>query len=291
MTRVLVFGGTGQLGLALQRAQLPASWEIKTLSRRDLDLERTDAIEAAIATLRPAVIINASGYTGVDKAESEPELALALNRDAPAAMARAASAIGAPLAHISTDYVFRGDKPAPYVETDARDPVSVYGVSKADGEVAVLDAHERAAIVRTSWVFSADRTNFLKTMLRLGETRDEVGVVGDQLGRPTGTDELARACIALVSRLLDGDADAAGVFHFAGAGEATWADFAEAIFTQATQHGRNRVRVKRILTAEYPTPAQRPANSRLDTSKIEALGITPAPWRDGVRQYVAQLLA
>lgn len=291
MPRILLFGASGQLGIEVSRTHVPSGWEIIPLGRDALDLERAESIAAAVEALKPAAIINAAAYTAVDRAETETALALALNRDAPAVMARAAARVSAPLVHISTDYVFRGDKPSPYVEEDPRNPINFYGRSKADGEIAVLESWERAAIVRTSWVFSAHRANFLKTMLRLGETRDDVGVVSDQLGRPTHAGDLARACVELTNRLLDGDSAAAGVFHFAGKGDATWADFADAIFTDAQSFGRGRVRVRRILTAEYPTPAARPANSRLDTAKIEALGITPAEWRDGVRASVRDLLS
>ncbi|MBX3428466.1 MAG: dTDP-4-dehydrorhamnose reductase [Hyphomonadaceae bacterium] len=288
MTRVLLFGANGQLGLALRRAKLPAGWTLKALSRADLDLSDTPAIEAAIAAFKPDSIINAAAYTAVDKAESEPKLAFALNRDAPAAMARAA--LGAPLIHISTDYVFRGDKRTPYLETDRRDPINTYGRSKAEGEIAVLEAHARATIVRTSWIFSADRANFLKTMLRLAETRDEVAVVSDQRGRPTAAHDLARACIALVEQHLAGDSHTAGLFHFAGAGETSWAEFAEAIFAEAASRGRRPVHVRRVTTGDFPTPAKRPVNSSLDTTKIEALGIAPAPWRDGAIMCLDALL-
>ncbi|MBY0569542.1 MAG: dTDP-4-dehydrorhamnose reductase [Hyphomonadaceae bacterium] len=290
MTRLLVLGSTGQLGLALQRLTLPRGWEIQTLARADLDLADTGAVETALRAARPQVVINASGYTEVDKAERYPELAFALNSLAPAAMARAAYALSAPLVHVSTDYVFNGEKNAPYLETDAVDPINVYGRSKAEGEAAVLSSIALSAVVRTSWVFSADRANFLKTMLRLGETRRDVRVVADQRGRPTPANELARICVALAERLLDGDKNACGLFHCAGAGEATWADFAEAIFSEAERYGCAPVQVQRISTAEYPTPARRPANSRLDTTKIEALGLTPMPWRDSMRDYVKQLL-
>jgi dTDP-4-dehydrorhamnose reductase len=290
VTRLLVLGSTGQLGLALQRLTLPRGWEIQTLARADLDLADTGVVETAFRAARPQVVINASGYTEVDKAERYPELAFALNSLAPAAMARAAYALSAPLVHVSTDYVFNGEKNAPYLETDAVDPINVYGRSKAEGEAAVLSSIALSAVVRTSWVFSADRANFLKTMLRLGETHRDVRVVADQRGRPTPANELARICVALAERLLDGDKNASGLFHCAGAGEATWADFAEAIFSEAERYGRPPVQVQRISTAEYPTPARRPANSRLDTTKIEALGLTPMPWRDSMRAYVEQLL-
>lgn len=291
MTRILLLGASGQLGTEVSRAKLPQGWEIVSAGRDALDLERPESVAGVIEALRPDAIINGAAYTAVDKAETETALAFVINRDAPAAMAQTAARLGAPFIHVSTDYVFAGDKPLPYVEDDPRKPINAYGRTKAEGEIAVLDAWNRAAIVRTSWLFSTHRANFLKTMLKLGETRDDVGVVSDQQGRPTHAADLAGACLALTERLLQGDGAAAGVFHFAGKGDATWADFAEAIFADAQNYGRDRVRVRRILTAEYPTPAARPANSRLDTSKIEALGIAPADWRDGVRESVRDLLA
>lgn len=291
MPRILLLGGTGQLGIEVLRAQLPRGWTLHAIGRDALDLSQSAAIAAAIEVAKPDAIINAAAYTSVDKAETEAALAFALNRDAPQTMAQTAARLDAPLIHVSTDYVFSGDKQAPYVETDPRNPTNTYGRSKAEGEVAVLEAAaSKVAIVRTSWVFSAHRSNFLKTMLRLGETRADVGVVSDQYGRPTHAGDLARACLALSERLLDGDEAAAGVFHFAGKGDATWADLAEAIFSAAQLYGRERMRVRRILTADYPTPAARPMNSRLDTSKIEALGIAPAQWRDGVSDSVRELL-
>ena len=289
--RVLVLGATGQLGLALQRTTTADGWSLQTLARTELDLTHTEAIGAAIHAARPDVIINASGYTAVDKAETEYAVALALNRDAPAAMARATLRASAVFVHVSTDYVFGGDKPAPYVETDSIAPINAYGRSKAEGEIEVRNSGARAAVLRTSWVFSAERSNFLKTMLALGETRGEVRVVSDQVGRPTGADELARACLEIAAQLLDRNSAAEGLFHFAGAGDTTWADFAELIFAEALQHGRAPVRVQRIATSEFPTLARRPANSRLETTKIENLGILPQPWLESVRTYVGQLLA
>lgn len=286
MTRVLVVGATGQLGLALQRQALPPAWQLDCLTRADVDLTNTDAIFAALSARKADAIVNASAYTAVDRAETERELAFQLNRDAPAAMAK----LGIPFVHVSTDYVFAGDKPTPYVETDERNPISVYGASKAAGEDAVFAATQRAAIVRTAWVYSPDRANFVKTMLRLGAERDEVSVVADQIGTPTSADDLAAACIALTARQLDGASDAFGVFHYAGREEATWADFAEAIFNGAQKRGRRAVGVKRITTAGYPTPAKRPANSRLDTSKIEGLGVRVRPWHEALNDCLDRLL-
>lgn len=292
MPRVLVTGAGGQLGLALARASAPAGWTLELASREKLDLAEAARVREAVEALKPAAIINAAAYTAVDKAESEPELAFAVNRDGPAALAQAAGRLDIPLVHVSTDYVFSGEKPAPYVEDDAKAPLSVYGRSKSEGEDAVLARHAHAAVLRTSWVYSPDRTNFVKTMLRLAETRDEISVVADQQGRPTAAGDLASACLAVAARLLDRDERARGVFHYAGGGDTTWAGFAEAIFAEAERHGRRAPRVKRISTAEYPTPARRPANSRLDTAKIQTvLGVQPRPWPEALNDCLGVLLA
>jgi dTDP-4-dehydrorhamnose reductase len=285
--RVVVIGAGGQLGLELMRAQPRAIG----LTRANLDLTDLEAIGDAIKALEPDVVINASGYTAVDRAESEPGAAVLLNRDAPAVLARAAADRGASFVHVSTDYVFDGAKPAPYVENDARAPINVYGRSKAEGEDAVLAAHPRSTILRTSWVYSAHRANFVKTMLRLGETREDVSVVADQYGRPTAAADLAQACLYVGRLHHEGDARASGVFHYAGVGDATWADFAEAIFVGAEARGRKLVRVNRIATADYPTPARRPINSRLDTSKIEGLGAPVREWREALDRCLDELLA
>lgn len=290
MPRILIVGWNGQLATELLRARVPSDWRIECPGLDALDLTKIGAIQGAIADLRPDAIINAAAYTAVDKAETEQDLAFALNRDGPAALATAARTMGAPLVHVSTDYVFGGDKSAPYVETDPKAPLGIYGRTKAEGEDAVLAAHVKTAILRTSWVFSAHGANFVKTMLRLGETREEVGVVSDQHGRPTAAADLAAACLAMTEKLLSGDASAQGIFHFANAGDASWADFAEAIFAGAAERGRAPVRVKPITTADYPTPAQRPANSHLNTAKIEALGLTPRPWRTALNECLDELL-
>lgn len=280
------------MGVELTRAALPSGWILSAPARDVLDLSETSAIAALIATQRPEIIINASAYNAVDKADREPDLAFAVNRDGPGALAQAAAAVGAALVHVSTDYVFGGDGNHAYLETDPKAPLSTYGRSKSEGEDAVLAACARAAIVRTSWVFSPHRANFVKTMLRLGDTRDEVGVVADQHGRPTSARDLAQACLALAQHLHERDARAEGVFHFANTGDTTWAEFAEAIFAGAAQRGRKPVRINRITTAEYPTPAQRPTNSRLDTNKISALlGAPPRLWRTALDECLDELLA
>lgn len=246
------------------------------LGRDRLDLRDPVAAETELERLRPAGVINAAAFTAVDKAESEPEEAFLLNRDGPAALARVCARIGAPLVHVSTDYLFDGTKTGPYAEDDPPAPLGVYGASKAAGEEAVQASGARAAILRTSWVYSATGANFVRTMLRLAaEGRKEVGVVADQIGRPTYAPDLAAACLAALGH--------EGIFHFAGAGEASWADFAEAIFAAAQARGLPHAAVRRISTADYPTPARRPANSVLSTAKIEAvLGLHPRPWREAL---------
>jgi dTDP-4-dehydrorhamnose reductase len=223
-------------------------------------------------------VINAAAYTAVDKAESEPEAAFCLNRDVPAALARACAEAGVPLVHFSTDYVFDGSKAAPYVETDPVNPAGVYGASKAEGEAQVLGAGGPAIVLRTSWVYSAFGTNFVRTMLRLAATREEIGVVADQIGRPTWAEDCAQGALRAVLALMEGQVRGAELFHLAGAGDASWADFAEAIFAESAARGGPSARVKRIATADYPTSARRPANSRLDCTKM--IGALDWPMRD-----------
>ena len=291
MSRVLVLGADGQLGRELRRVRVPQDITLLFAGRSEIDINSKASVDALTA-IKPDAVINAAAYTAVDKAESEPELAFAINRDAPALLAREAAKLGAPLLHISTDYVFSGEKSDLYVEGDVKQPLNVYGRSKSEGEDAVLSRHAGALILRTSWIHSPFGTNFVKTMLRLGETRDEVRVVADQVGRPTAAGDLAATCLALVARQLVGDAGAKGALHFANAGKASWADFAEAIFAETTSRGRKPVTVTRIVTADYPTPARRPANSLLDTSKIEnEFGIVPRPWRTALSECVVELLS
>jgi dTDP-4-dehydrorhamnose reductase len=276
---ILVFGRTGQVARELAKLAPGLGRAFEFVGREQLDLLRNGP-GVLIETRRPEAVINASAYTAVDRAESEPDAAFRLNRDIPGEMARACAAISAPLVHLSTDYVFGGGGEAPYGEDDALQPLGVYGRSKAEGEHEVRAAGGDAAIIRTSWVYSAFGANFLKTMLRLAGSRDEIRVVADQRGRPTWAEEVARGAWSTAERLVCGDPHATGVFHLAGGGEATWAEFAEAIFEEASRRGRPTARVVPITTAEYPTPAQRPADSRLATGKLETLlGWRPAPWR------------
>ena len=280
---ILVLGRNGQVARELAKVGAPAGHVLAFAGREEFDLGAGHDPRALIEAHSPAAVINAAAYTAVDKAESEPDAAFALNRDAPGAAARACAALGVPFVHFSTDYVFDGLKAEPYVEDDPIAPQSVYGRSKAEGEAAVTAAGGRSVILRTAWVYSAFGANFVKTMLRLAESRDELGVVDDQLGRPTWAEDCARGALHVAAAMMAGDDKARGVFHLSGAGDATWADFADAIFDLSQARGGPRPKVRRITTADYPTPARRPANSRLNCGKIrDDLGFRTRPWRDSL---------
>jgi dTDP-4-dehydrorhamnose reductase len=287
MKTLLVFGRAGQVAGELVRLNLPG-WRVAAFGRETLDLTHDD-IAAFIAKAAPDAVINAAAYTAVDKAESEAEAAYALNRDAPGKMAKACAARNIPFVHISTDYVFDGSKPEPYTEEDPIAPLGVYGASKAAGEAAVEAAQGRWAILRTSWVYGATGANFVRTMLRVGQAREEVGVVDDQHGRPTSAREVALAAVAAVQALEARDAPL-GVLHIAGGGDATWADLAEEVFVRMEKRLGKRPVLKRITTADYPTPARRPVNSRLDGPRAEALlAWKPRPWRESLAQCLDEI--
>lgn len=280
--KLLVFGSTGQV--ARELAQLAP--DAVFLSREDADLTRPEACTDAIRCHAPRAIINAAAYTAVDKAEQEKELAGLINAQAPAAMARAASEMECPLVHISTDYVFDGQGQTPWSPEDAPNPQNVYGQTKLDGEQAVTDAGVAHAILRTSWVFSPYGNNFLKTMLRLSETRNQLSVVEDQIGGPTPARAIAETCLIMAEQLRQ-DPSKSGVYHFSGAPEASWKEFARTIFGAA---GRE-VAVTGIPTSDYPTPAKRPLNSRLDCEKTCAtFGVSLPDWKAATQDIVAGLL-
>jgi dTDP-4-dehydrorhamnose reductase len=283
---ILITGGSGQVGTALQRLA-PKGWTIAAPSRETLDLGDPASVAAAVEARPWSAIISAGAYTAVDKAESEVTAAWRANALGPAALAEAAAKTGAPLIHLSTDYVFDGSKPGWYVEDDPVAPIGVYGASKEGGEQAVRTACPRHVILRTAWVVSPDGGNFLKTMLRLGKDRPALRVVDDQRGCPTSAADIAKALAAVASRLI-GDADApTGTYHFVNDGEATWCEFARSIFEDAAPLGWPRPEVEAIPTSEYPTPARRPANSRLSTAKLRAdFGVSPRPWRTASREIV-----
>ncbi len=281
--RVLVFGRTGQVATEL-RALAPAA---VFLGRAEADLGDPAACAAAIRARAPEAVINAAAWTAVDAAEEHRAEAFRVNAEAPGAMAEAAAALGIPFVQISTDYVFDGSCSAPWRPGDATGPLGVYGASKLAGEEAIRAASGTHAILRTSWVFSAHGKNFLKTMLALSETRDALTIVDDQTGGPTPARAIAAACLKIAGALA-ADPGKSGTYHFSGAPDATWADFARAIFAAT---GR-AVAVTGIPTRDYPTPAQRPLNSRLDCNATEAaFGISRPDWRAGLLDVLQDLKA
>jgi glucose-1-phosphate thymidylyltransferase len=292
--RVLVAGRGGQLATALVPAFRAAGWDAVALGRPDLDLAGpASAIAATVLRATPQLVANAAAYTAVDRAEDDPAAAMAVNRDGAGALAAAAEMCGAALLQVSTDYVFDGGKGAPYAEDDAVAPLGVYGASKLAGEQAALAANPRTAVLRTAWVCSANGQNFLRTMLRLGAERAEVGVVGDQRGAPIFCDDLAAAIVRMADALVAAEAGAPefGVFHLAGAPDTTWHGFAEAIFDGAARRGTKAPRLKAIATADYPTRAKRPADSRLGCARIHAVhGIGRPDWRAGLARALDTLV-
>lgn len=280
--KTLVFGKTGQVATALQRRA-----DVIALGRDAADLTDPAACAAAIAAHTPDVVINAAAYTAVDKAEEEEATALAINGDAPTAMAQACAALGIPFVHISTDYVFDGSGDAPWPTDAPTGPLGAYGRTKLAGEDGIRVAGGTFAILRTAWVFSETGNNFVKTMLRLAETRDALNVVNDQIGGPTDADAIAAACLEIAAQ-LSVDAAKSGTYHFAGMPHVSWADFASAIFDTAGK----TVAVTGIPASEYPTPAVRPSNSRLDCDALTATFGIPAPnWQDGLSRVIQTLKA
>lgn len=281
MIKYLITGANGQVGSQLV-AQLQSKAEILAADRDTLDITDKQAVLQAAQTFRPHFIINAAAHTAVDKAESERDLAHAINCTGAENLALAAQNVGATILHISTDYVFDGKGETHYRETDPVAPQSVYGETKLAGEIAVQAACERHIILRTAWVFNEQGGNFVKTMLRLGASRDSLGVVADQFGSPTYAGDIAAALIAICEQIHAGKTNAYGVYHFSGSPYVSWHGFAAEIFAQAVAQGvlPKAPVLNAIGTADYPTPASRPANSRLDCGKIQAaFGIEASDWR------------
>jgi dTDP-4-dehydrorhamnose reductase len=287
---ILVAGATGQLARSIAERAPRHGFRAICLGRPELDLTRPEKIAAAFADIEPSFVINAAAATAVDLAESEPDQAFAVNRDGAANLARAAHDRRLPFLHVSTDYVFDGLGGAPYAEASAVNPLGVYGRSKLEGEHAVLAAHPTAIVCRTSWVFSSWPKNFALTMLNLGAQRDEVSVVKDQFGKPTYAPDLADALLdigALVSAV--GAAEAPRILHLANAGDASWYDFAAAIFVHTRRAGLKTPKLNAISTADYPTPARRPADSRLNCSKADRLlGRSMRHWRAALEDWAGR---
>lgn len=292
--RLVVTGREGQVARSLAERARGSDIEIVLLGRPELDLAgESNSIAQAIEAARPDVIVSAAAYTQVDKAESEPDLAFAVNEAGPRALAEAASRLGVPLIHLSTDYVFDGSKTSPYVEEDQTRPTGVYGASKLAGEQAVFSEHPDSVVLRTAWVYSPFGANFVKTMLRLAGDRDEIGIVADQRGNPTSALDIADGVLKVATNLRrSADSSLRGLFHMTAAGEASWAEFAEAIFSASAQHDGPSARVRPIATADYPTPAKRPANSRLSSAKLERIhGVRLPDWHPSLNKVVTRLLS
>lgn len=290
MTRILLVGSNGQVGQELERL-LPVDQTL-SISRSQVDLARPELIRDVIRQHQPTLIINAAAHTAVDRAESEPELAKVVNAIAPVVMAEEAQKLKAELIHLSTDYVFDGQKSAPYLESDRTNPMGIYGQTKLAGEVGIAQACDRHLIFRTAWVYGTyGKSNFVKTMLRLGSDRDQVRVVADQVGSPTWAKQIAETIVKSLP-LFEQEQMMPGIYHLTSSGVASWYDFAIAIFEEARQLGwKLEVQdVVPILTSEYPTPAKRPAYSVLATQKISGiLGVHPVHWRQGLRQMLTHL--
>ncbi|MCY7384285.1 MAG: dTDP-4-dehydrorhamnose reductase [Microcoleus sp. CAN_BIN18] len=286
--KILLAGGSGQLAQELQPILLSVG-EAIAVDRTRLDLSQPESIRQAMADIQPDLVVNAGAYTAVDKAESEPELARAVNGIAPGILAEECEKLGASLIHFSTDYVFDGSKSSAYLETDSTNPLGIYGKSKLAGEEAIRQAGSRHIIIRTAWVYgNCGKGNFVKTMLRLGKEREEIRVVADQIGSPSWTADLAAATAHIIPGIGLEDF---GTYHYTNSGVCSWYDFAIAIFEEAEKLGFP-LKVQRVIpitTVEYPTPAKRPAFSVLSTVKISALlGTYPPHWRQGLRQMLAR---
>lgn len=291
-SKILVIGRIGQVGHELAHGNWPAGFTVDFVERPQLDLTRPHEAQQIVAAARPDIVVNAAAYTAVDAAESDRDTAFAVNRNGPAALAEICREIGAALVHFSTDYVYDGRKTGAWVETDPIAPLSVYGASKAEGDAAIAARLDRHVILRTSWVYSSIGHNFVKTMLRLGAERDRLGIVDDQHGSPTAAADIAAATIAVCAALAGGKEDGYGVFHFCGGGTTTWHGFAREIFRGAAARGLRTPRiVEPIATAAYPTPAERPGNSRLDCGKLARVyGIAAPPWQESLSAMLDELI-
>lgn len=286
--KVLITGAAGQLARCILDRISP-EWTVLALSSSELDVSDYDQVHSVVSRLNPDIIINTAAYTAVDKAEGEPEKAANVNTNGPKFLAEAAAEHNARLYHISTDYVFDGKSKTPYIEDDKTNPLSAYGKTKLEGELAVLTANPQAIIIRTAWVFSEYGNNFVKTMLRLGRERSELNVINDQCGCPTYAGDLADAILTLIEK----DRAQPGVYHFCGDSMTTWYGFAEAIFAEAAKQPAISVNPKLnpILTEQYPTPATRPFYSVLDCKKIEAMGIKRSDWRGQLKNVINKIVA
>ena len=289
MAKFLITGAHGQVGYCLTQ-QLQGKYEILAVDRDELDITDQSAVKNAVENFHPDVIINAAAHTAVDRAETEVELSEAINVKGPRYLAEAAKDVGATILHISTDYVFDGQREGKYKETDATDPQGVYGKTKLEGEQAVAKANDKFIVLRTAWVFGEHGNNFVKTMLRLAKTRDTLGVVADQIGGPTYAGDIAASLIQIAEKIIAGEDVQYGIYHFTGEPYVSWCDFAKAIFDEAVSQNilEKAPHVNAITTADYPTSAKRPANSCLDLTKIQRVfGIQPSNWQKALKNIKA----
>ena len=281
--KLLITGSLGQVGRCLvEQLNGMTGVEFLALDREELDITNESAVSALVTSFSPDVIINAAAHTAVDKAEEEVDLSYAINRDGPANLAKAANKVGAAMLHISTDYVFAGNKDGEYVECDETGPQGVYGESKLAGEIAVAQVCKRHVILRTAWVFSEHGGNFVKSMLRLAQSRDALGIVADQFGGPTYAGDIASALLHIAVAITKENNAGFGIYHYSGKPNVSWYDFANTIFVEAKQQGvlTTAMTVNPIATSDYPTPAKRPANSKLNNDKIYGqFGIHPCDWQ------------
>lgn len=287
--RVMITGCHGQVGSCLVEQLQPIA-DILAFDRVELDITDEIAVKSAVIAFKPDVIINAAAHTAVDKAEDEVDLSYAINCDGPRFLAEAADSVNASILHISTDYVFSGDKEGVYTESDVTSPQGVYGESKLAGENAVINACQKHIILRTAWVFGVQGNNFVKTMLRLAKTHDTLGIVGDQLGGPTYAGDIAAALVVITKAICNGESDKFGIYHFSGLPHVSWSQFAQAIFDEAVAQAiiEKKPMINAITTEEYPTPAKRPANSKLDTGLItEKFAINASDWKLALRNIKA----
>ena len=286
--KILISGKTGQVAVELQK-HLAGLGELIVLGRDVLDLSQPGQIRAQVRAHKPDLLIIAAAHTAVDQAENEPELAFAINAIAPGVFAEEAAALGIPLIHYSTDYVFDGRKPAPYTEDDATNPLGVYGKSKLAGELAIAASGAQHLILRTSWVYSTHGKNFLLTMQRLLQERSELRVVADQIGAPTWAGTIAQSTRALIERWQSGDAAAWGTYHLTASGETSWFGFTQAIAGHLTAQGKACATLEPIPASAYPTPAARPQNSRLDCSKLaREWGVAQPDWEAALSACLAE---
>jgi len=290
--RIAVTGNNGQVVRALLERAAGSNSEVVCIGRPALDLGNPDTIDRAIGAVAADVLVSAAAYTNVDKAETESDLADLVNGRAPGVLAARANSLGIPLIHLSTDYVFDGTKPDPYNERDPICPINAYGRSKAAGERAVATANPRHVILRTSWVYSPAGRNFVRTMLELARKHDEVRVVADQVGSPTAAADIADGVLAVARNLTgNGRDERYGTFHMTAAGATNWAEFASAVFSASADRGGPSARVVPIASAEYHTPARRPANSRLDCAKIARVyGVSLPHWRSSLGPCITRIL-